>query len=451
MADQRGVPTTGLGRARRLASLPLGAAGRAVRGAGQRLTGTSAQEVSRRQQEQAAEELFAVLGELKGGAQKVGQQLSIFEAAVPGEFVAPYREALTRLQEQAPPVPFSDLEPVLTRSLGADWRSRFQDIDQEAAASASIGQVHRARWRDGREVAVKIQYPWAGPALSADLRQLARVARLARPLVPGMDLGAVVEEVQERMLEELDYRREAWSQQVFADAYADDPEVQVPPVLDHGEQVLVTEWLEGTPLSRLIARAGDGVPGADPAARATLEGAAPRYIGFLLGAPDRVGLLHADPHPGNYRVLPDGRLGVLDFGAVDRLPEGLPLAMGRLLGVALRQDADTLLDGLREEGFIRDWVDLDPEELLDFFEPLVAPVRHPTFRFDRAWLRGVSSRVNDPRGTAFRITRRLDLPVQYLLIHRVWMGGTAVLSQMGVEIPARAVVDRHVPGLELDS
>lgn len=433
------LPRGGSARAVRLARLPLGMAGRAALGLGRRLGGTPGETVSRELQERTAEEVFAVLGELKGGAMKVGQQLSIFEAAVPEHLAAPYRQALVRLQDQAPPMSTRDLHDVLSSSLGSQWRSHFREFDEVAAAAASIGQVHRATWQDGRPVAVKVQYPGAADALAADLRQLSRLSRVMGPLLPGMDLSPVIAELQERMVEELDYRREAWSQEVFAQGYAGHPDTVVPQVLAHGPQVLVSEWLEGVPLSRLIAE-GD---------EATLSRLAPAYISFLLGGPDRVGLLHADPHPGNFRQTPDGRLGVVDFGAVDRLPDGLPVEMGRLLAVALRADADTLLDGLRDQGFVRDVVDLDPTELLAFLEPLVAPCRQDRFAFTRAWLQEVSARINDPRQAAFKVSLRLNLPPQYLLIHRVWLGGTAVLCQMGVSVPTRAVVDAFLPGISL--
>jgi predicted unusual protein kinase regulating ubiquinone biosynthesis (AarF/ABC1/UbiB family) len=403
------------------------------------LTGTPGETVTRQMQQQTAEQVFSALGELKGGAMKVGQQLSIFEAAVPENLAGPYRDALVRLQEQAPPMSHQDLVGVLSRSLGPDWRQHFREFDEEAAAAASIGQVHRAVWSDGTPVAVKVQYPGAAEALHADLRQLGRLTRVIGPLLPGMDLTAVITELQERMVEELDYRREAWSQDAFALAYADDPHIAVPRVLAHGKQVLVSDWLDGVPLSRLI-RDQD---------TSTLTELAPRYMSFLLGAPGRVGLLHADPHPGNFRLTPDGRLGVVDFGAVDRLPDGLPLQMGQLLDVALHEDADGLLDGLRDQGFVRDTVDLDAAELLAFLEPLIGSLRADLFHFTRAWLRDVSTQINDPRGTAFRVSLRLNLPPQYLMIHRVWLGGTAVLCQMGVEVPARAVVDEHLPGLSL--
>ncbi|GAA1152841.1 ABC1 kinase family protein [Ornithinicoccus hortensis] len=437
--DPPPLPLSGAGRALRLARLPLGVAGRAAVGLGRRMGGASGESVTAELRQRTAEEVFAALGELKGGAMKVGQALSVFEAAVPDEMAGPYREALTRLQDQAPPMRHSQLGDVLAESLGEHWRERFREFDEDAAAAASIGQVHRAVWEDGTTVAVKVQYPGAGVALESDLRQLGRISRMIGPLLPGMDLSPVITELQERMVEELDYRREAWSQDAFAEAYADDPDVVVPRVLASGPRVVVSEWLDGVPLNQLI-REQD---------RAGLDRVAERYISFLLGAPSRVGLLHADPHPGNFRLTPDGRLGVVDFGAVDRLPEGLPVPMGRLLAVALREEADTLVDGLRDEGFIRDAVDIDPVELLAFLEPFVAPCRVDRFSFTRDWLRSVTSEINDPRGTAFQVSLRLNLPPQYLLIHRVWLGGTAVLAQMGVDVATRAVVDRYLPGIDL--
>lgn len=437
--DPPQVPMSGAVRALRLARLPLGVAGRAAVGLGRRIGGAPGESVNAELRQRTAEEVFAALGELKGGAMKVGQALSIFEAAVPDELAEPYREALARLQDQAPPMRHAALVDVLAESLGRDWRDRFREFDEDAAAAASIGQVHKAVWEDGTPVAVKVQYPGADTALQSDLRQLGRITRMIGPLLPGMDLSPVITELQERMVEELDYRREAWSQDAFARGYADDPDIVVPQVMASGPRVLVSQWLDGVPLNRLI-RDQD---------RAGLDLVAERYISFLLGAPDRVGLLHADPHPGNYRLTPDGRLGVVDFGAVDRLPEGLPVEMGQLLAVALREDADSLLDGLRDQGFIRDAVDIEPTELLAFLEPFVAPCRVDRFPFSREWLQSVTSEINDPRGTAFRVSLRLNLPPQYILIHRVWLGGTAVLCQMGADVDTRAVVDRFLPGLDL--
>src|SRR5690242_3939741 len=151
----------------------------------------------------SAEQLFAVLGELKGGAMKFGQALSVFEAAVPDELAAPFRESLTKLQSAAPPMPTADVHRMLAEQFGRGWPERFREFDETPAAAASIGQVHRAVWRDGRAVAVKVQYPGADEALMADLRQLQRFSRMVQPLVPGMEIKPLLTELRDRMAEEL--------------------------------------------------------------------------------------------------------------------------------------------------------------------------------------------------------------------------------------------------------
>src|SRR4051812_8096462 len=174
-------------------------------GFGRRMTGRSADEVTADLQAKTAEQLFTVLGELKGGAMKLGQALSVFEAALPEETAAPYREALTRLQEAAPPMPATAVRKVLDEQFGRTWPDRFASFDEVPAAAASIGQVHKAVWADGREVAAKLQYPGAGPALLADFTQLSRMARLFSRISPGLEIKPLLAELKERVLEELDY------------------------------------------------------------------------------------------------------------------------------------------------------------------------------------------------------------------------------------------------------
>jgi len=452
-------------RTARLATLPLGYAGRATLGVGRRLGGRPAEAVATEVQRRTAEQVFRVLGELKGGAMKLGQALSVFEAALPDEVAGPYRAALTKLQEAAPPLPAPTIHRALAADLGPDWRELFRSFDDEPVAAASIGQVHRAVWSDGRPVAVKVQYPGAGPALLSDLAQLGRLARLFGVLAPGLDVKPLIEELRARVAEELDYRLEARWQRAFAEAYRGDAEIAVPWPLAAADHVLISEWLDGTPLADVIA--GGTQEQRDRAGLLLCR--------FLWSGPARAGLLHADPHPGNFRLLADGRLGVLDFGAVKQLPDGLPEVIGRLTRLALearhavdqaaddddgavvarddgagvaRDDEATaqVLEGLRREGFIPPHATVDAHDFLDSLGPLLDALAEEEFTFSRGWLREQAMRLADWRSPAAQVSRQLNLPASYLLIHRVTMSGIGLLCQLGATAGLRAEMERWQPG-----
>ena len=429
------LPRRAFTRTAKLATLPVGLAGRTALGLGKRIGGRPAEMVAAEIQQRTAEQIFRVLGELKGGAMKFGQALSIFEAALPPEIAGPYRATLTKLQESAPPLPARTVHRVLAEDLGPDWRDQFAEFDDKPAAAASIGQVHRAIWQDGRQVAVKIQYPGAGNALLSDFTQLSRVARLFSVLMPGLEVRPLLDELRARMTEELDYKLEAEAQQRFADAYAADPDIAVPGVVASTGRVLVTEWMDGIPLSKIISGGTQ-----EERDRMGLL-----FVRFLFSGPARTGMLHADPHPGNFRMLADGRLGVLDFGAVDRLPGGMPPFIGHL--VRLVHDGADLApaeEELRNQGFVRDGMHVDMEALRAFLAPMAEPSRQDRFKFSRDWLRGEAARVTDPRSS--NLSRRLNLPPSYVLIHRVSTAGTGVLCQLEAEGPFRAEVIKWLPG-----
>ncbi|ONI72022.1 ABC transporter ATP-binding protein [Kribbella sp. ALI-6-A] len=430
------LPRKALSRTAKLASLPLGAAGRATVGLGKRIGGAPADAVMAEFQRRTAEQLFSVLGELKGGAMKFGQMLSLMESAMPEELAAPYRATLTKLQDSAPPMPAATVDKILSDELGKRWRSRFSEFDDKPAAAASIGQVHRGVLKDGREVAVKLQYPGAAEALRADLRQLGRFGRTFGTLVPGLDIKPLIAELQERIGEELDYDREAQAQQQYADAFKGHPEFVVPRVVKHSPTVIVSEWIEGKPLSGVIANG----------TKTERDELGLKYVRFMFSGPRLAGLLHSDPHPGNFRVLEDGRLGVVDFGLCARLPDGLPPAIGRLLRISLEGNGDEVLAGLRAEGFVKPRMEIDPQQLMDYLAPFAEPARAETFQFSRAWMREQANRTGDFRSPNASLALRLNLPPSYLLIHRVWIGGIAVLSQLEAEAPFREVLEEFLPG-----
>ncbi|MFE5403624.1 ABC1 kinase family protein [Streptomyces sp. NPDC056580] len=437
------LPRKAVTRTAKLAALPLGFAGRATWGLGKRIVGESAEIVGRELQQRTAEQLFKVLGELKGGAMKFGQAMSVFESALPEEIAGPYRAALTKLQDAAPPMPTRTVHAVLEERLGAEWRELFLEFEDKPAAAASIGQVHRAVWHDGREVAVKVQYPGAGEALLSDLSQLSRFARLLGPLIPGMDIKPLIAEMRDRVSEELDYALEAQAQQAHAEEFADDPDVVVPAVVHQCDQILVTEWIDGIPLSEVI---NDGT-------EEQRDRAGQLLARFLFSGPARTGLLHADPHPGNFRLMPgdpdgDGewRLGVLDFGTVDRLPGGLPEPIGVSLRMTLDGEAETVYELLCSEGFVKDSIELDPEAVLDYLLPIIEPARVEAFTFTRSWMRSQAARIADVRSPAYQLGKRLNLPPAYLLIHRVTLSTIGVLCQLGATVRLRDELEEWLPG-----
>jgi predicted unusual protein kinase regulating ubiquinone biosynthesis (AarF/ABC1/UbiB family) len=437
------LPRKAVARTARLAALPLGYAGRSALGLGKRLGGRPADAVMTEIQQRTAEQLFRTLGELKGGAMKFGQAMSVLEAALPDEMVAPYRAELTKLQDSAPPMPTQTVREQLEKDLGPGWRDDLVWLDGAPTAAASIGQVHEGRWSDGRRVAVKVQYPGAGEALKSDLRQLARLARGLGPLVPGVEIKPLVAELQARATDELDYHLEAQAQRAFADAFRDDPEIVVPDVVAVGKEVLITEWLDSpASIASVIA---DGT-------QEERNHYGEIFVRFLFAGPGRTGMLHADPHPGNFRIIPNedgtpGKLGVLDYGAVARLPDrGLPRAMGRLIRIAGEREPDELVAGLREEGFIKPGLDIDAQAVLDYLSPFVEPTQVERFTFSREWMQGEFQRIHNPKDPTYTVAMRLNLPPAYLLIHRTWLGGVGVLSQLGAEAPFRAIAEEHLPG-----
>ena len=379
-----------------------------------------------------ADQLFRVLGQLRGGAMKVGQALSVYDAMIPAEIAEPYRVALRRLQVAGSPMPIRDVRRVLDEQLGRGWRRRFRDFDDEPAAAASIGQVHRAVWNDGRAVAVKVQYPGADLALDADLRTLQRFSRLLAMVVPGMDGRALVGELRTRLLEELDYRAEADRQRAFASAFAGHAELVVPEVVASAPKVIVSQWLDGVTLGALTEE-----PAADAAEQVRRDRHAHTVIETMLSSPTRLGLLHADPHPGNFMALHDGRLGMIDYGAVAALPGGIPHVLVQILRHIADSDPGAMMALLRAEGFVVG--DVAADDVLRALGALGDPLRVERFHFHRGW-------TTDVGGHALETGRALTLPPRYLMVVRVLSGWMNILAQLDCTVDVRGIAQRWLPG-----
>ncbi|MGO8967512.1 macrolide-binding ATPase MABP-1 [Mycobacterium sp.] len=434
--DVADIKRGGAARNAKLASIPVGFAGRAALGFGKRLTGRSKDEVNAELMEKAANQLFTVLGELKGGAMKVGQALSVMEAAIPEEFGEPYREALTKLQKDAPPLPADKVHRVLDAQLGTKWRQRFTDFNDTPVASASIGQVHKAVWSDGREIAVKIQYPGADEALRADLKTLQRMIGVVKQLAPGADVQGVVDELIERAEMELDYRLEANNQRAFAKAYQGDPHFLVPHIVASAPKVVIQEWIDGTPMAEIIRNG--------TVEQRDLMGA--RLLELTFDAPHRLEMMHGDAHPGNFMLLPDGRMGVIDFGAVAPLPGGFPIELGMTIRLAREKNYDLLLPTMEKVGFIQKGRQVSVRDIDEMLRQYVEPVEVEVFHYTRKWLQRMTTSQIDRSVSQIKTARQMDLPPKLAIPMRVIASVAAILCQLDAHVPIKALSEELIPG-----
>lgn len=430
-----GPPRRGIARAGRLTAMAAVMVGRSARSRVRIWRGADPVTVREATSKANAETMRTTLGSLKGGAQKAGQLLSTVDSLLPA---GDWQDAMVSLQEAAEPLPFAEVEGVLVEQWGPRWRSRFAEFDETPVAAASLGQVHRARTADGVDVAVKIQYPGVAEALRADLTGLGWALRAAALVSPGMAAAPVIHELRTRVGGELDYRQEAQAQRRFAAAFAGDDDFVVPAVIDGGERVLVSEWIDGIPLGRVAESDDDEFR--------SLVGQ--RFERFSLCGPARVGLLHADPHPGNFRVLPDGRLVIFDFGAVVPMPGGLPESFGHLIAAMRSDDPAEVRARLVRAGLVRQAAELDVEALMDFLGPFSDPSRHEQFTFSPEWLRGQFAREHDPRNPDYAVALQLTIPAEQLMTHRVWLGVVGVLSRLRATVAVLPELRRWMPSID---
>jgi predicted unusual protein kinase regulating ubiquinone biosynthesis (AarF/ABC1/UbiB family) len=461
------LPTGVLGRTGRLALLPLRHAGRTA-AAASRLSRAGADQVAAR----TAEQVFATLGELKGGAAKLGQAMSVFEAAMPEEVAAPYRSALRRLTDAAPAMPAEVARRVVAADLavayGPGWQDRLVAFDDIPAAAASIGQVHRGQWRTGEgqvvEVAVKVQYPGVGQALRSDLRQARLLARVMARLTK-LNVSGLADELAGRIVEELDYVREGRVQAEVAAAFthrlpaelaaaraagAHEPpgrtSVTVPAVYAATPRVLITRWLEGAPLSALLDGRTDLLPDGwrelGPGDAADL---AARLLGHAIYAPAAcTGWMHADLHPGNFLLLPGGRLGMLDFGAAAATPGGIPAPFGQLAAAVLAGDGPAAIQLARQTGALPPDAEVDPQLIIELLHPLAATGADTSFTYSRGWLRGLMAHLTAPRFAP--ALRSLTPPPEYALVWRATLSAAALFAQLGATVPTRGFHLAYSPG-----
>jgi predicted unusual protein kinase regulating ubiquinone biosynthesis (AarF/ABC1/UbiB family) len=420
------IPTS---RVRRTATVATLAASEAMKQFGTRAANVTrseeaSEEAMARRQLETAKQIVAALGTMKGAAMKLGQVMSFLDVGlVPEQHREEFQHELAKLRDAAPTVSFKQMRRVIEEDLEAPIDELFSSFDEEPIAAASIGQVYRAKLEDGRDVAVKVQYPAVSSAVRADLQNLDMILRLLKRMTPGLDVGAIAEEIRERIVEELDYELEAQNQRALARIFAGHPFIVVPNVIGSlsRERVMVSEFVEGVGFEKLKGR---------PQAERDRIGEI--VFRFFLGCLYRHRQFSGDPHPGNFLLLGDGRIAFLDFGLFKRLDAGpveLELAAQRAV---VERDAAGLHALLADSGFLPDPERVDPEHLLAFVADAIwwYTTADEVVELSPEIATQVMIESSDPRSSHFREMRHQSMRPEHLFGRRMEMLTLAVLSQL---------------------
>ncbi|HEX8076161.1 MAG TPA: AarF/ABC1/UbiB kinase family protein [Thermoleophilaceae bacterium] len=372
---------------------------------------------------EAAERMVDTLGTMKGAAMKIGQLASFIDTEfLPPEYRELYQDKLGALRTSAPPMPWDKVSKVLEEEWASPVEELFDEFEHEAAAAASIGQVHRATLPDGRRVAVKIQYPGVASALRADMQNAGMILRMAKALAPGLDAKAAAEELKERVLEELDYEYEAQNQRTFARAYRGHPFIYVPDVVSRltTERVLVTEWVDGHGFEEIKTRSQE-----------ERDRFAEIVFRFCFGSIYHLQHFNADAHPGNYLLMDDGKVAFLDFGMTKQLDkEQIELEIAAL-EAAFDDQPERLVAALHDLGFLRNPKRVDAERMLEHVKAVGGwYMEDRELTIDSELVMGAIAAVTDPRSDFYDVMRRENLPANELMGRRMESGVLAVLGQL---------------------
>jgi predicted unusual protein kinase regulating ubiquinone biosynthesis (AarF/ABC1/UbiB family) len=401
--------------------------GQAIRGYATRAANLTRSESARqaavaRRQIEEAEKVVDVLGHMKGIAMKVGQIASVIDLeGLPPDARDRFQAKLASLRDSAPRVSFKEMRKVIEGDLGERLADVFDEFDEEPVAAASIGQVYRARV-DGQEVAVKVQYPRVAAAVRADLQNIGLLLQAAKRIAPSLDAKAVAAELRQRLGDELDYEHEAEAQRGFSRRFDGHPFIVIPKVFSEisGERVLVTEWVDGQEF--------DDVKRGDANAR---ERFAQIVFRFFFGSLYRDGDFSGDPHPGNYKLLADGRVAFFDFGMTKRLArERLEREKGAIVA-ALANDAARVREELAALGFFAlDDPAIDSDQLLAYMRALHEwHAEDRPFTITREYVSGLVSRAA-PGSSEWQLERRMSLPPDAITSRRLETLTLGVMGQL---------------------
>jgi predicted unusual protein kinase regulating ubiquinone biosynthesis (AarF/ABC1/UbiB family) len=419
------IPT---GRVARTTKVGRLAAGQAVRQFGTRAANLArsddkAQAALDRRQVQTAEQIVAVLGTMKGAAMKLGQVMSFLDVGlVPEEFREEFQNKLAALRDAAPKVSFQQMKKVIEGEYEEPLDDVFETFDPVPIAAASIGQVYKARMHDGRDVAVKVQYPGVASAVRADMQNLGMILRLMKRIAPGLDPQALGDEIRARIDEELDYELEAANQRTLARIFRGHPFIVVPDVITRlsRERVVVSEFVSGRGFEEIKQ-----LP------QAERDRIGEIIFRFYFGCMYRHHQFSGDPHPGNSLLLDDGRMAFLDFGLFKRIPAEVAefeLQVQRLGGEGR---SDELIELLHKGGFISDPSFYTEDKIMAQFQDLTW-----WYTTDEEILLSpeiateVMIQMSDPRSRHWGSMRHETLPPDHLFGRRLETLTLAVLGQL---------------------
>ncbi len=370
------------------------------------------------------------LGNMKGALMKAGQLIGFIMEALPDDA----QKALATLQADAPPMSPDAAAGVVQRELGAAPEKVFLGWQRTPIAAASVGQVHRAVTRDGRDVAVKVQYPGVDEAIEADLDNAEGLYRLFSAFaLKGLDAKGLVDELRARMYDELDYRLEANNQREFGEHFAGHPFVRIPEVVPgtSRRRVLTSEWIDGLTWDQFVAQA-------TPEAK--------RHAGesiwrFAQHAVHRMGAFNGDPHPGNYRFSPGGNVTFLDFGLVKRWSPGEWEQLSPSLdAIVVHRDPERLVVAMESTGFLKPGHGLAPQAVYDYVSNPYVPYLSDEFTFTRDFVRDAMRVIVDVKGPHAPVIERLNMPPSFVVLDRVVWGVSAILGKLEVTAPWRSML-----------
>jgi predicted unusual protein kinase regulating ubiquinone biosynthesis (AarF/ABC1/UbiB family) len=383
-----------------------------------------------------SEDVARELGNMKGALMKFGQLLSFIMEALPDDA----QTALATLQSDAKPMAPALAAKMVTDELGQPPERTFLDWQIVPVAAASVGQVHRAVTHDGRDVAVKVQYPGVADSIEADLDNAEAFYRLGTAFVlKGLDAKGLVDELRTRMRDELDYELEAINQTQFATHFAGHPFISIPAVdrATSTKRILTTEWVEAMSWAEFEATA-------HPAAR---HHAGESIWRFAQHAIHRLGAFNGDPHPGNYRFSRDGDVTFLDFGLVKRWTPGEWEQLAPSVdAIVVHRDPERLVAVMEEIGFLRAGHGLDPQQVYDYVSTPYKPYLDDTFTFTRTFVHDAMATIIDVKGPHAEVIERLNMPPSFVILDRVVWGVSAILGRLEVTAPWRAMLLEYRDG-----